>query len=89
MCESYGDWGAIITKQIRPMDSVILPQGMTDLMLDDLREFMSNKVQGFARLTRCNSPDVSLLAMLGLVRCRRYPLETRCAAMGPSRYWKM
>ncbi|KAG9035195.1 hypothetical protein FRB95_011929 [Tulasnella sp. JGI-2019a] len=43
MCESYGDWGAIITKQIRPMDSVILPQGMTDLILDDLREFMSNK----------------------------------------------
>ncbi|KAG8880586.1 hypothetical protein FRB97_000681 [Tulasnella sp. 331] len=43
MCESYGDWGSIITKQIRPMDSVILPQGMTDLMLDDLREFMSNK----------------------------------------------
>ncbi|KAG8946877.1 hypothetical protein FRC04_011304 [Tulasnella sp. 424] len=43
MCESYGDWGATITKQIRPMDSVILPHGMTDLMLDDLRDFMDNK----------------------------------------------
>lgn len=43
MCESYGDWGAIITKQIRPMDSVILPSGMTDVMLDDLREFLDNK----------------------------------------------
>ncbi|KAG8894661.1 hypothetical protein FRB99_001068, partial [Tulasnella sp. 403] len=42
-CETYGDWGAIITKDIRPMDSVILPTGMTDMILDDLHEFLDNK----------------------------------------------
>ncbi|KAG8946876.1 hypothetical protein FRC04_011303 [Tulasnella sp. 424] len=43
MYESYRDWATTITKQIRPMDSLILPHGMTDLMIGDLRDFMENK----------------------------------------------
>ncbi|KIO28444.1 hypothetical protein M407DRAFT_22340 [Tulasnella calospora MUT 4182] len=43
MYESYRDWSTTITKQIRPMDSLILPHGMTDLMIGDLRDFMDNK----------------------------------------------
>ncbi|KAG8937612.1 hypothetical protein FRC04_010550, partial [Tulasnella sp. 424] len=40
---SCRNWATTITKQIRPMDSLILPHGMTDLMIGDLRDFMENK----------------------------------------------
>ncbi|KAG8920062.1 hypothetical protein FRC02_001183 [Tulasnella sp. 418] len=43
IAEGYGDWGTVITKQIRPMDSVILPKGLIEIVVDDLREFMETK----------------------------------------------
>ncbi|KAG8959564.1 hypothetical protein FRC03_007811 [Tulasnella sp. 419] len=43
MAEGYGDWGMVMTKQIRPMDSVILPGGLIETIVNDLREFMDTK----------------------------------------------
>lgn len=68
MCESYGDWGAIITKQIRPMDSVILPGGMTDVMLDDLRDFLDNKVRRSLGLREIRDSDVLSFTRIGMLR---------------------
>lgn len=61
MIENWGDWGGIITKQIRPMDSVILPQGMTDVMLDDLKEFLDNKVSRFGIISQRKTPLLTCL----------------------------
>ncbi|KAG8975104.1 hypothetical protein FRB90_009646 [Tulasnella sp. 427] len=41
--ESYTEWSTTVTKQIRPMESLILPQGMSELLIGDLRDFMANK----------------------------------------------
>lgn len=38
----YGAWGKTITKARRPLDTLILPAGVLELLLDDARDFLAS-----------------------------------------------
>ncbi|KZV90312.1 P-loop containing nucleoside triphosphate hydrolase protein [Exidia glandulosa HHB12029] len=43
LADQYGSWSKTITKARRPLDTLILPNGVLELLLDDARDFMASE----------------------------------------------
>jgi mitochondrial chaperone BCS1 len=39
----YGDWGKVVTKSRRALSTLVLPEGVKELLLDDMLEFLDSE----------------------------------------------